>query len=101
MIEQLPHENLNEVEIADLTLMREEEKLARDVYWALGDIWTFRIFANISQSEQVHMDAMLALLEKYELQDPAIICAPLSAAWRASAAPIRLSSSPRSTTIGC
>ncbi len=56
-----------------LIKMREEEKLARDVYEYLYEKYpSFTIFGNISSSEQVHMDRVLALLEKYNLEDPAL-----------------------------
>jgi len=50
--------------------MREEEKLARDVYQVLYQQWGHQVFANIFQSEQRHMDAVKALLDKYNLVDP-------------------------------
>ena len=50
--------------------MREEEKLARDVYITLYSKWGSTIFSNISNSEQTHMDAVLMLLNKYGLADP-------------------------------
>jgi hypothetical protein len=53
-----------------LTYMREEEKLARDVYLFLYDKWGSRIFKNISASEQTHMDAIKTLLLRYGLPDP-------------------------------
>lgn len=53
-----------------LKLMREEEKLARDVYLTLGERWNMRIFSNIASSEQTHTDAVRTLLERYELTDP-------------------------------
>ncbi len=62
---------LSVVEAADLTFMREEEKLARDTYLVLGDTWKLTVFANIAGSEQRHMDAILGLLKKYRLPDPA------------------------------
>ena len=54
-----------------LTYMREEEKLARDVYLAMHAKWGAAIFANIAASEQRHMDAVKSLLDKYSLPDPA------------------------------
>ena len=54
-----------------LTYMREEEKVARDVYIVLYDQWQSRIFKNISLSEQTHMDAIKTLLDKYGIADPA------------------------------
>jgi hypothetical protein len=66
----LPNEPLNPAELASLPFMREEEKLARDVYIALYNKWGSNIFLNISKSEQTHMDAVLLLLNKYGLTDP-------------------------------
>ena len=62
---------LTDAEKAGLLLMREEEKLARDVYTTLGEKWDSRVFNNIKQSEQRHMDAVGVLLERYRLADPA------------------------------
>ncbi len=61
---------LDEQEVADLMWMREEEKLARDVYLLLADKWGLQIFSNISRSEQQHMDSMLNMIEIYGLSDP-------------------------------
>ncbi len=54
-----------------LMQMREEEKLARDVYVALYYKWGLRVFTNISRSEQTHMDEVLKLLNEFGLPDPA------------------------------
>jgi hypothetical protein len=51
--------------------MREEEKLARDVYLKLYEQWGLAIFQNIASSEQTHMDAIRALIDMYGLDDPA------------------------------
>lgn len=64
------------VEITDeeadsLIFMREEEKLARDVYLTLYDVWETAVFNNIASSEQIHMDAILTLIDQYGLVDPA------------------------------
>lgn len=64
-------ESLSAEEIEALQFMREEEKLARDVYLALYDQWGLAIFQNIAASEQTHTNAVLALLEGYNLPDPA------------------------------
>ncbi len=52
-----------------LVFVREEEKLARDVYAALEA--HDPAFVNIGDSEQTHMDAVGTLLERYEVDDPA------------------------------
>ena len=72
----LPYEDLSLAEIDGLILMREEEKLARDVYQYLYKEWGMVIFQNISTSEQRHMDAVRILLDKYGLTDPAANNAP-------------------------
>jgi hypothetical protein len=52
--------------------MREEEKLARDVYLTFDGMYSeLPIFENIGESEQRHMDAIKKLLDKYDLDDPA------------------------------
>lgn len=58
-------------EQTDLRFMREEEKLARDTYLTLYGLFPITVFTNIASSEQSHMDAMLKLLLKYNLADPA------------------------------
>ncbi len=59
-----------------LIYMREEEKLARDVYQALFARWGLPVFSNIAASEQRHMDAIKTLLDRYGLADPAAGKAP-------------------------
>lgn len=58
-------------EVHWLQYMREEEKLARDVYLALYAKWKLPIFSNIAASEQKHMDAIRTLLARYGVADPA------------------------------
>lgn len=54
-----------------LLLMREEEKLARDVYQELYDTWGIKSFSNIGNAEQTHMNSVGGLVELYGLEDPA------------------------------
>ena len=61
---------LTDNEKADLLWMREEEKLARDVYTTLYNKYKLLVFKNISKSEQAHMNAVLYLLKGYKLEDP-------------------------------
>jgi hypothetical protein len=63
--------NLDANETAALLYMREEEKLAHDVYLTLSAKWGTSIFQNISRSEQTHTDAVKTLIERYNLSDPA------------------------------
>lgn len=53
-----------------LIKMREEEKLARDVYTSLNTKWNRIVFRNITKSEQMHMNAIKSLLDTYSLPDP-------------------------------
>lgn len=53
-----------------LILMREEEKLAYDVYVTMYKKWNKKTFDNISDSEKTHMNAVLDLLTSYNLEDP-------------------------------
>ena len=62
--------DLSDDEVAGLLYMREEEKLARDVYLTLYDRWAVNAFQNISESEQNHTNAVKTLLDYYGLEDP-------------------------------
>jgi hypothetical protein len=62
---------LTQKENDDLRFLREEEKLARDVYLFSYNKYQISIFSSISQSEQKHMDSVLSLLNKYGIPDPA------------------------------
>ena len=62
---------LTSTEADGLIFMREEEKLAHDVYVALAAQWDLPIFSNISASEMTHTDAVKTLLDRYNLDDPA------------------------------
>ena len=70
-IDQMPLAALSAEEAAGILYMREEEKLARDVYYRLYEQWGLLIFSNIGSSEHTHTDAVKALIDKYELEDPA------------------------------
>ncbi len=56
---------------ANLTHMRDEERLARDLYTALAAKYSQAApFVNIARSEQVHFDTMGLLLTRYGVADP-------------------------------
>jgi hypothetical protein len=57
-------------EIDGILFIREEEKMARDVYLDLYEKEKLPIFMNIANSEQNHMDSMKILIDRYGLQDP-------------------------------
>lgn len=61
---------LSSQEVEDMVFNREEEKLARDVYSTLYTTWNYGVFNNIVPSEQIHMDSILGLLNKYGIEDP-------------------------------
>jgi len=62
---------LSDEEVTELVYMREEEKLARDVYLAFLDKWDDKIFL-ISNAEQRHMDALKTLIVRYNIDDPVV-----------------------------
>lgn len=55
---------------ADLRYLREEEKLARDVYMRLGEAWGLPVFENIARSEQLHTEKVKELLAARGIADP-------------------------------
>ena len=63
---------LTEDEVSDLLFLREEEKLARDVYLYSYHKYGQQIFKNISDSESKHMNSVLELLNKYNIEDPVL-----------------------------
>jgi hypothetical protein len=65
-----PVEVLSPAESAGLVWVREEEKLAHDVYAVAATRWGLQTFINIGASETMHMGAMKALLDRYTLVDP-------------------------------
>ncbi len=70
--DQLETTPLEQGDIDALNHMREEEKLARDVYLTLGDRWALPIFFNIANSEQRHMDRVLTVMDLYDVPDPVV-----------------------------
>ncbi len=68
----IPPADLSEQEKASLLFMYEEEKMARDVYTALNAAWNLSTFQNIAASEQMHMDSVQTLLDRYALTAPAL-----------------------------
>lgn len=61
--------DLSQVEINNLYYLRDEEKMAYDVYQVLGDKWSIQAFQNISNSEERHQSKVVGLMEKYGLED--------------------------------
>ena len=62
--------SLNDQEKSDLIFLREEEKLAHDVYFYSFTKYNQNIFFNIYNSEQRHTNIILGLLNKYGIEDP-------------------------------
>ena len=65
-------DKLDSAEATHLVFMREEEKLARDVYMTLSSLYPdSRVFVNIGEgSEQTHTDMIRDQLEAYGIDDP-------------------------------
>jgi len=60
--EDTKDQTLSETNKDALLFMLEEEKLARDTYTYIDNLWSINQFANIQKSEQTHMDAIENLL---------------------------------------
>ncbi|MHA7109930.1 DUF2202 domain-containing protein [Sunxiuqinia elliptica] len=60
---------LSDEEMAGLLWMREEEKLAGDLYQTFNDLYDWRIFGNISRSESTHVTAVLTLFDLFGIED--------------------------------
>lgn len=71
VLAQTPGSDLTEDEITTILYMREEEKLAHDVYVMMSAQWGYPIFANIANAEQTHTEAVLQLMVRYGLEDAA------------------------------
>jgi len=69
-IAALSDTELSTSELEGIAFMREEEKLARDVYIQLADLWNMNIFSNISRSEDTHMEAVKTLIDLFGFEDP-------------------------------
>lgn len=65
-------EGLDATEASHLNFMREEEKLARDVYLTLADLYPDQAVFNriATRSEQTHTDTMRDKLDQFNLPDP-------------------------------
>jgi len=61
---------LTAAETSSILFMKQEEKVARDVYQVLYAKWAHVTFGNIAVSEQRHMDAVDGLIARYRLTDP-------------------------------
>ena len=61
---------LNTREAETLVLMREDEKLARDVYRVLYMYWQQDTWLKAMQQRQARMNSIGLLLEQYDLPDP-------------------------------
>lgn len=56
-------------EATGVLYLKQEEKVARDLYQALGARWDQATFRNIALAEQRHMDAVDGLIVRYGLSD--------------------------------
>ena len=74
----VPHNQIGSVALQTLSvqeqegliMMREEEKLAHDVYMTLYEQWKLNTFRNIAGSESTHTESVRYLLERYSIEDP-------------------------------
>lgn len=71
-----PAGTLSAEEAETLSMMREEEQLAHDLYVVLGEAWPDRRFDNISAAEARHGEATAILLANHDLPDPSVGSTP-------------------------
>lgn len=69
-VDALPKATLTTTEADGLIFMREEERLAEDVYRVLYARWNLQVFANIANAEATHTASVKTLLDRYQLADP-------------------------------
>jgi len=67
---EFPKQDVSQSEEKELLYMREEEKMAHDVYSMMFDKWGLRPFSNIMGAEERHMAAIKSMIDKYALTDP-------------------------------
>jgi hypothetical protein len=60
---------VTDTEASGLLFMREEEKMARDVYAYLYDKYKLMVFKNITKSENQHMSSVLRLITGFNIPD--------------------------------
>jgi hypothetical protein len=70
LYDEIEATELSDTDVIDILFLKEEEKLARDVYATLAERWQLPIFANIAGAEQNHMNLVSLLFETYDLEDP-------------------------------
>lgn len=66
-LDELESINVSNEDTNALLFMLEEEKLARDTYEYLDDLYGINQFSNIKLSEQSHMNAVAKLLDQYNI----------------------------------
>ncbi|MBF0265968.1 MAG: DUF2202 domain-containing protein [Gammaproteobacteria bacterium] len=59
---------LTSSDIETLLFMQQEEQLARDVYDELYETFGLKVFDNISDSEQKHVDSVTSIIEQYDIE---------------------------------
>ncbi len=62
-------DGLSKADIESIQYMREEEKLAHDVYTFYAEQYDIPIFRNISRSETVHQKAIMWLMNENDVKD--------------------------------
>lgn len=67
--EVLDDKSITQEEKENVQFLKEEEKLARDVYLYAYDVYQLNLFKNISNSEQSHMNNVDLIMEAYNIQD--------------------------------
>lgn len=64
------YSQLTDAEINSIMSLREEEKVAYDVYTFMFEKYESKVFKNIAENEKDHMDKIKELIIQFNLNDP-------------------------------
>ena len=70
MISDIEKQDVDAVEIDLLQKQYEEEMMANELYMSFYDMYGVETFKNIAESEAQHMEAVKALLDRYDINIP-------------------------------
>jgi len=70
MLTNIEKQDVSVIEIDLLEKQYEEEMMANELYMSFYEMYGIQTFKNIAESEAKHMEAVKALLDRYEIEVP-------------------------------
>ena len=64
------YSQLTDAEVNGILSLREEEKVAYDVYTVMFEKYESKVFKNIAENEKEHMNKIKELIDQFNLTDP-------------------------------